>query len=251
MYGVLKDDVGINNALPSLQDGQLSVSSNDVGFGGNFGALWEVSDNARFGVTYTTPVEFDFVDRPAFTNLGPVMEAALEFAGLLDTDLSLGITVPQTVMASFYYDLNADWALMGDIGWQDWSQFGGINVEVTTDPPTSLAVELQYKDTWHGALGAKRRLSDVWLLSFGIGYDSSMMEDANRSLTLPVGQAWRFAAGAQHQFTEKFELGFGYTFMAIGNMPVDQDRGPLSGRVAGTYESAAIHSLSLQGHWKF
>ena len=79
MYGVLKDDVGINNALPSLPDGQLSVSSNDVGFGGNFGALWEVSDNARLGITYTTPVKFDFVDRPAFTDLGPVMEGALRF----------------------------------------------------------------------------------------------------------------------------------------------------------------------------
>jgi hypothetical protein len=34
-------------------------------------------------------------------------------------------------------------------------------------------------------------------------------------------------------------------------MPVDQERGPLAGRVAGSYENAAIHVLSLQGHWKF
>ena len=251
MYGILKDDVGINNLGPTEADGMLSMSANDVGFGGNFGALWELSDKTRLGVTYTSPLHLDFVDRPAFTDLGQGMQSALQAAGLLDSDLGIGITVPQTVTASFYTDLNADWSLLGDLGWQDWSQFGGVNVEVTTNPPTSLTKQLPYKDTWRGAHGAKRQLGSAWQLSLGIGYDSSMVEDADRSLTLPVGAMWRFAAGAQHQFNEKFELGFGYSLLSMGSMPVDQNRGPLSGRVAGTYDNAAIHVLSLQGHWGF
>jgi long-chain fatty acid transport protein len=250
MYGVLKDDVAINSVLPAEADGKLSMNANDLSFGGNFGALCELSDKARLGATYTSPVKLDFVDRPEFTDLGPGMEAALDAAGLLNTDLGIGVTVPQTVTASFYCDLSADWALMGDFGWQDWSQFGGVNVEVATDPPSGLTADLPYKDTWRGALGAKRRLGGTWLLSAGVGYDSPMVEDTDRSVVLPTAAAWRFAAGAQRQLSEKFQLGFGYTFLSNGSMPVDQERGPLAGRVAGTYENAAAHVLSLQGHWK-
>jgi long-chain fatty acid transport protein len=250
MYGVLRDDVAINRITPDGPDGHLGLSTDDLGFGGNFGALWEPSEKTRVGVTYTSPVKLDFMDKPEFTDLGPLTEAALGAAGLLGNDLGVGVTVPQTVMASFYSDLSADWALMGDIGWQDWSQFGKVDVLVATEAPKSLTADLSYKDTWRGAFGVKRRLGDAWLLSAGVGYDSPAVNDADRSLSLPVGAAWRFAIGAQRHLSEKFEIGFGYTFLSMGSMPVDQNRGPLAGRVAGTYENAAIHVLSLQGHWK-
>jgi long-chain fatty acid transport protein len=154
-------------------------------------------------------------------------------------------------MASFYRDLSADWALMGDLGWQDWSRFGKVEVAVATSPPSGITTELHYQDTWHGALGTRRRMGGAWLLSMGVGYDSPMVDDADRSLALPVGEAWRLAAGAQRQLGERFEVGFGYTFQALGSLPVDVDRGPLSGRVSGAYENAMIHILSLQGHWRF
>jgi len=251
VYGILRNDVAINNVPPAEPDGRLSLSADDLSFGGNVGALWEPSGRARLGVVYTSPVKLDFVDRPEFTDLGSTMSAALQAAGLLGSDLGIGVTVPQTVMASFYRDLGADWALMGDLGWQDWSQFGKVEVAVATDPPSGLTTNIPYQDTWHGALGARRRLDGGWLLSAGVGYDSPMVADADRSLTLPVGETWRLAAGAQRQLGERFEVGFGYTYQALGSLPVDVNRGPLSGRVSGAYENAAIHVLSLQGHWRF
>jgi long-chain fatty acid transport protein len=78
-----------------------------------------------------------------------------------------------------------------------------------------------------------------------------MVDAADRSLALPVGETWRFAAGVQRQLSERFDLGFGYTFQSLGSLPVDVNRGPLSGRVSGAYENAAAHVLSLQGHWRF
>jgi long-chain fatty acid transport protein len=251
MYGILKDDVAINNVSPSESDGRLRLSANDLSFGGNFGVLFEPSEKLRLGATYTSPVRLDFVARPEFTDIGPAMRGALQAAGLLGSDLGIEVTAPQTVMTSFYWDTNADWALMGDFGWQDWSQFGGVNIQVANNPPGSLSVQLPYVDTWRGALGAKRRLSGGWLLSTGAGYDSSPVKDADRSLVLPLGETWRFAAGAQRRFGERFELGFGYSFQSLGNMPVDVNRGPLAGRVAGAYQGAAAHILSVQGHWSF
>ena len=55
MYGVLKDDVAINGALPAEPDGRLSLSADDLSFGGNFGALWELSDRTRLGAHLHEP----------------------------------------------------------------------------------------------------------------------------------------------------------------------------------------------------
>ena len=59
--------------------------------------------------------------------------------------------MPQTVMASIYHELNHQWALLGNVGWQDWSNFGNIDVSVASaNPPTVFTVDADYKDTWHG-----------------------------------------------------------------------------------------------------
>jgi long-chain fatty acid transport protein len=252
MYGILENDVAVNPLAPTAADGELSLSTTDLAFGGNAGVLWEPSAKTRVGATYTSPVEFDFSDVPEFSSLTPALQAALQAAGLLDAELTMKMTVPQTVMASFYADLGEKWALVGDLGWQDWSAFGGVNVQVATDPPTGLSTQLPYKDTWRGALGAKRRLSGTWMLSGGVAYDTEIVTDEDRSVALPAGAVWRYAIGAQHNLNEKFDLGFGYTLMSCGDLPVDQGSAPsLTGRVAGAYESVLFHVFSLQAHWMF
>ena len=44
------------------------------------------------------------------------------------------MTVPQSVMVSSYHEFTDRWAMMLDFGWQDWSQFGKVEVGVTGRP---------------------------------------------------------------------------------------------------------------------
>lgn len=252
MYGILQNDVAVNPVSPLQPDGELSISTDDLAFGGNAGVLWEPSERTRFGVTYTSPVEFNFSDVPEFTDIPPAMELAIRNAGLWDAELTMKMTVPQTVMASFYSDLGEKWALVGDVGWQDWSEFGGVNIQVSTVPPTSLSTQLPYKDTWRGALGVKRHFGEKWLASAGVSYDTEIVTDEDRSVVLPAGAVWRYAIGAQRSFNAKFDLGLGYTLMYCGDLPVDQgSASSMTGRVAGAFESTMFHVFSLQAHWKY
>jgi long-subunit fatty acid transport protein len=107
-----------------------------------------------------------------------------------------GVTV-QSVMVSAYHALNDKWAIMADFGWQAWSEFGQVQVGVESGGTTT--VDLQYQDTFHGALGVQYRASDKWLFSGGVAYDTSAVEDENRTVTLPMGEAWRLGLGAQYQ----------------------------------------------------
>jgi long-chain fatty acid transport protein len=251
MYGVFSNEVAINNIAPSAEDGKLKVEDEDFGFGANVGLLYELSEATRLGVTYSSEVDLEFDDIPEFSNVGPLLSAALNAAGLIDNKLNLDFTVPQMVMTSFYHAVDEKTAILGNVGWQDWSEFGKIGVQVDSEDPTSLTKNRNYKDTWHGALGIQHHCSDSWMLSCGIAYDSSMMDDEDRTPDLPVGESWRYGVGAIYKYCENIDLGVGYTLMWLGDLPMDQERGKLSGRVAGKYKHSAIHFLAFNVRWAF
>ncbi|HWU40279.1 MAG TPA: outer membrane protein transport protein, partial [Candidatus Acidoferrum sp.] len=124
MYGYLKQVAAVNNAPFPTQDGKLEVADGAWGVGGNVGLLYEFTKDSRVGVTYTSPVKLNFSATPKFSNVNPLLTGVLKFTGLYQTRLDLGMTVPQTVMASFVLGLSDRWALLGDVGWQNWASFG-------------------------------------------------------------------------------------------------------------------------------
>jgi len=250
MYGYLDTSVAINNIGDSRPDGQLKYDDGKWGYGGNFGILMAPNSGTRFGLTYLTEVKLDFSATPEFSGLGPLLEASLRNRGLTTNNLDMSITVPQMVMFSAYHELNQKWAIMGNIGWQDWSRFGQVDIQINSNNPQSLTVDNDYNDTWHVALGAKYRHSTKWVFTGGIAYDSSAVDDDKRTVTLPMGETWRFALGAQYAITPNLTMGAAYEFAWLGNMPVDQQRG-LAGHVSGEYSNASMSFFALNLNWKY
>lgn len=252
MYGYLNTEMAVNNnplgGPFNTPDGQLKLNDRTWGFGANVGVLIQAGDKTRFGVTYLSAVDLDFKDTPSFTGLGPVLGLVPSLAN--PSELNLGMTVPQSVMISVHHQLNDQWALMADAGWQDWSRFG--NVEVGVEGAGTVTANLKYQDTWHGAVGAQFRGSEKWLFSGGVAFDSSAVNNADRTIALPVGQNWRFGLGAQYQISETVNLGAAYEFMWGGDLPVDPKQfAGLRGLVAGSYEDTWFSFFTLNLTWKF
>jgi long-chain fatty acid transport protein len=251
MYGYLSDQAAVNNVNESLPDGQLKYRDRDWGYGGNFGILIEPREGTRFGLTYQTEVKLDFSATPEFSGLGPVLEAFLRSRGLTTAKLDLGMTVPQMVMFSAYHELNAKWAVMGNVGWQDWSRFGKVDVSIDSATPVSLTADSNYKDTWHAALGLQYKHSPSWMFSFGVAYDSSAVDDDKRTVSVPMGEIWGIAAGAQYAVSPDLTIGASYQLGWLGDMPVNQQRGPLAGRVSGEFENSSFSFLALNVKWTY
>jgi long-chain fatty acid transport protein len=106
---------------------------------------------------------------------------------------------------------------MADFGWQNWNQFGKVDVSVE-GLNLVRTVNANYQDTWHGALGAQYQANEKWMFTGGVAYDSSAVDSANRTVTLPMGQNWRFGFGALYQLSEKVTLGLAYEYMWAGDM---------------------------------
>ncbi|MNC63813.1 Long-chain fatty acid transport protein precursor [compost metagenome] len=70
------------------------------------------------------------------------------------------------------------------------------------------------KDTWHTALGVQYRPTDVWRLNAGVAFDSTPYQDqGDVAMTIPTGDEWRFATGAQYQLTQASNIGFAVEYL--------------------------------------
>jgi long-chain fatty acid transport protein len=258
MYAMLKEKMAVNNT-PLLDplgrrdfpDGELEIKDNEWGFGFLAGVLVEPTPHTRFGLTYLSKTRLDFEVNTDWSDLRPGLAAILGSHGLLDADISMEVNVPQAVMLSAYHEMNDRWAVMGNLGWQDWSDFGSIDVGLSAEESTSLTVDAHYKDTWHAAAGVQYKASEPLLLSLGVAFDSSMMGDGQRSPALPLGLAWRFGTGAQYKAKKNIDLSLAYEFIWTGDMEMDVNRGPLAGRVSGEYDDTSLQVISLALNWRF
>ncbi len=245
------DQAKINNVLPRFGDGGLSIESWDEAFGGNVGILVQPISKLRIGLTYQSPVDFKFGFHPFLTGLGPGLTAALKKSGLLGAKVNLGQTEPQQFMASGLYQLTSNFALMGNIGWQDWSQFGQTTLGISAETQKSLAVNLNYSNTIQIAFGGQYRLAERWLWSAGFAYDSSPVSEENRTPSLPLDRQLRFGAGVQYQVNNDVTAGLANEVLDGSGAPYDVQRGPLSGRLQGNFSSNIIDFLAVNLIWKF
>jgi long-chain fatty acid transport protein len=246
MYGYLDTEVAINNSGLIPGDGKLKLNDTQWGFGGIGGILITPREGTRIGVTYISPVKLDFSDKPTYEN-APVLSSLPKF----NHTLNLGVTVPQSVMVGLYQELNAKWALVADVGWQQWSEFGKVDVRYDGPSSTSLTKDLNYNDTWHGALGAIYNYSDAWRFTGGVAYDTSAVDDQDRTVTLPMGSAYRVGLGTDWRVRESLTLNVAYEFMWCGDMSVNQTGGPMRGDVVGAYDNAWFSFLTVNATWRF
>ena len=256
MYGMIKQQMAVNNVAPGFDDGWLKLDDDAWGVGFNLGLLYEFSAATRFSLTYNSQVNLDFKAPAEFSNLAPGLEALLRNRGLLDANVDLGINVPQQAMGSVFHRLNPQWAVLGSLGWQQWSKFGEVEAGVDSNNPTSLTTNLEFNDTWHGALGAQYSMTEAWMLNFGVAYDSKFQSGATVSPLLPINDAWRFGAGIQNQVSKMFNWGVAAEYAYAGTLDVDeQSSAPVAlggrGDLAGSYQDAGIFFIAVNFNWVF
>jgi long-chain fatty acid transport protein len=251
MVGFLRNKAGINTLNPRLGDGQVRYQNWTVNVGGNIGILLTPRDGTRIGIDYLTPVNLNFSDAPHFVGLGPLVTRAISNDKLRSPKTNLGLQVPQQLMGDVYQKITERWALLGSVGWQNWSQFGLVDISINTKNPVSLSKNLHFQDTFHIAAGSQYQLTPQWRLSCGFAFDNSAVGTPMRTVSLPVGDQYRFGTGVQYAWNKKITLGFAEEFMYMGEMPVYQNGGPVLGTVAGQFTNTFVNFFTLNMIYKF
>ncbi|WP_323894262.1 OmpP1/FadL family transporter [Aeromonas allosaccharophila] len=203
-------------------------SDSDWAYGGSFGVLYELDQHSRMGLSYFSELKWKLEDQ-LFTQVN--------LAGL-----GVDMMIPQTVTLSGYHQLNDQWALLASANWQQWSRFGDIDVN---SAPYSTTVDMHYKDTWHLSLGTQFDVTPALRLSSGIAYDSSAVDDAHRTVNLPMGEGWRWGLGASYQLSPATKLEASYTLAWLGDMSVHHDGGLIRPEISGTYNNSYLNFFNI------
>ncbi|MBV4485008.1 OmpP1/FadL family transporter [Pseudomonas sp. SWRI153] len=254
MLGYFRTEVAVNNnvlGLGNAEDGQLRYKDTDWGTGANVGVLYNLNERTKLGLAWTSKIKLKFEDKPELKKISnPLLRLALN---RLDADqLNVEMNVPQTVTTSVSYQLDPQWTLLGSLGWQDWSDFGKIGVEVDTDAgSTATTAQRQYKDTWHASIGAQHQINPRLRWNVGLGYDSSAVDDKDRTVDNPMNEAWRLATGVSYALQDDVDVHMSYTLIYLGDMDVQQTKSRSGGSVSGEYKNAALHVLGGGVVWRF
>ena len=185
-----------------------------------------------------------------------MLSSVLRARGLQDANVNLGMNVPQGVNAGLYHEINDQWALLGSVGWQQWSRFGQVDVGIDSNNPVSLTADRNYKDTWHLAAGTQYRASERVTLMGGIAYDSEFQDSNNIPPAIPANAAWRFGFGGQIEESKTFNWGLSAEYLYAGSLKTNLSGLPpvIGGRgnLAGSYEQpAGILFLAANLNFKF
>jgi long-chain fatty acid transport protein len=244
MLGFIREKAAVRNLVP-INDGQVKYQDYTVGFGGDIGIMLQPDEKTRVGITYLTPVDLNFSAIPHFRGVGPVVMTLLGRRGFLGSSVDLGLTVPQEVMVSVYREVTDRLALLGNVNWQDWSQFGEVGISVNTANPSSLTQNFNYQDTWQIAAGAQYKVTPQWLLSAGFAFDSSMVTDSTRTVSAPIGAQYRYGAGTQYKWNEHLTTGFSYELMWQGDLPLTQTKGSGRDVLSGEFTNTLINFFAV------
>ncbi len=253
LYSKLDQKTAINNQVtdPGVSDGKIKIDDDDLGYGFNLGILIEPREDLRFSLTYRSKVEVEFKDVVDIKGIGPNLQALLDLIGVTSEKADLEMELPQEVLISGYYDLTDKVALVASAGWQDWSNFGKSTLTLRSTNTTSFEADRNFKDTWHAAIGARYRFAEPWLWSVGFAYDSSPVDDEDRTPDMPLDRQIRLATGLQYDWNENVTIGGAYTYIDLGDAEIDQQGSPLQGNLKGDYKTNHVNTLALNLIWRF
>jgi long-chain fatty acid transport protein len=243
--GILRDEARVNNLDPSLGDGRLKYDSTDFAVQGNFGVMIEPSDKTRIGLRYLTETDLEFKSNLYLSGVGPQIANVTKNIGKID----LKMKMPQSLMAGIFHQYNDQWAFLGSVGWDDWSEFSRIHVKVD-GTGVNREVHAGFDDVWHFGVGAQYQYTPKWMFTAGFSYDSSMMDGGTRPIELPIGEMYRYGLGFKYEKSDNLLFGGGLSFLWEGDLNVMQAGSPVAGGVVdGKYENVSITFLSFYVNW--
>lgn len=227
-------------------DGSFEIKADGFGIGGNLGILYEHTKNTRFGLVYRSAVEAEDEGTPEFSGLSPERKTLLQNAGVLDDDISLDATTPQSLLGGIFHDFDNGWTMTADVLWLDFSEWSIDNI--TVGDITITKDDSNYQDIWAASLGTTYALRPDWTLQGGIGYVSSGLKEEDRSVFSRFSEMWAIGGGVEHTFKSKRTLAVDLTYIQFGDGKFTTDV-PIIGSISGEYTTNYGISLSVSSTW--
>jgi len=192
-------------------DQSMKMEGDTTGWGWNIGALYEINDNHRFGLSYRSQVDLDF--EGDFTDYTGLITGTAN--NTVPGDLS--VVLPAIAEFSGYHALNNQWAVHYSIQWIQYSKFEELrgtgdqcNPGYNGQAGVCLLKEEDYDDNSRYSIGTTYTLNPEWTLRAGFAFD----EQAGKStLSIPDTDRYWYSAGATYAYSKSMSFDVALTYL--------------------------------------
>ncbi len=236
----LKSATGVPPITASSPTAELRGEDNNLGFGATVGALFKPWQGTQLGIGYRSPVEHNLKGR-------------LVIGGGVPVPIRANIIMPETVTVSFQQELSERWRGMGTFEWTHWSRFGTFPVH-NLQGVEETNLPFQYNDGYFISLGTEYDFTSSITGRFGLAYEWSPIDEANRTPRLPDTNRFWLSAGLSYFYGDWLEFDFGYShvFPEKGNININPDHPFYEGiTIQGPVNDASADIISLGARLKF
>ncbi len=233
-------------ALPNQLGGSnlKYMEGEDNAWGWQVGTAWQINANNRIGFSYQSAVKLNLEGHA--NGIGFDGTGKGSYAG------SLPIELPASAEIASFHQLNDQWAVHASVNWTDWSAFEKLEANIPDlNGPVDIKQE-NWKDNYRFAIGTTYQATNKLVLRSGIAYDTSAVDEANRTQTIPETDRTWLSVGAGYAWSENLTLDAGFTYILAkeANMLEQEKELPILGEFNGQ-TSGHIWLAGVQASYRF
>jgi long-chain fatty acid transport protein len=241
------------NGFNLPKDANIAKMEGDgYGYGWNLGALYEVNENNRFGISYKSKVKTELKGEYTGTSSASTPNP---FGAQNTVDGTLDINLPSILEISGYHKLTDKFAISYSWMYTTWSDFGDIVAEgadcndVIGGGGQGLCLEKKedFNNSSRYAVGGEYYLSEVVTLRAGYAYDEQAGE---ATLSIPDTDRQWYTAGVTYKASQALSFDLAAAFVSGKDITFKEDV-PLSVGNAAFRSSADAYIYSVQMNYSF
>ncbi|EOW9105147.1 outer membrane protein transport protein [Vibrio cholerae] len=205
------------------------MEGEDNSWGWQVGSAWQINQEHRVGFAYKSEVVMDFEGHAEGVSYGSYKPGMMS------------VTLPATAELASFHQLNDQWAIHASINWTDWSSFK----ELTAVFPekSDLIKSENWEDNYRFALGTTYQYDAKLALRAGVAYDTSAVDDKNRTATIPETDRTWVSVGGSYVATPQLTLDAGFTYIFAKDATINEPR-DASDQTAAAIGGAFIGNVS-------
>lgn len=225
----------VNPALPAAMggvapDAEFGIEGDSWGYGFNLGYLFQPTETTRFGLAYRSAIRHKNTG-DAYLNADALAAAIDPYTSLTYAQLQgalsktadgrADVKTPESLSVSAYHELDARWAVMGDLTWTRHSRLQQIVIQA--QPITTTYLQTKWNDTLRASIGASYRYNDRLKVRLGYMYDQSPTDAASDVLpTMPDNDRQWLSLGANWKLDARNSIDVAYSYIFVRDRSIDR-----------------------------
>lgn len=232
-------------ALPNILGGSnlKYMEGEDNAWGWQAGTAWQINADNRIGISYQSAVKLNLEGHASGIGFDGTGKGS--YAG------SLPIELPASAEIASFHQIDAQWAVHASVNWTDWSTFEKLEANIPQLGGNKKIKDENWKDNYRFAIGTTYQATNKLVLRSGVAYDTSAVNEANRTQTIPETDRTWLSVGAGYAWSENLTLDAGFTYIFAKNAKMKETDKGLGNQQFNGQTSGHIWLAGVQASYRF